>query len=166
MNQLHSKPKGYLQDAVQCDLVTAFAADPPCLPCVIPKAACFLLRDYEAVPQQTEIPLTWGHGPNLCVGNPGPTVLDGRCCTVCDADRYVPLHIHAVFSMKSDPLKWPVNTRGLAEQVCCAARFMLVMRKLLAQPQGRGERSPPFPLPFASSPPLAVLIQALLHMNM
>lgn len=59
-------------------------------------------------------------------------MLDGRCCTVCDADRYVPLHIHAVFSMKSDPLKWPVNTRGLAEQVCCAARFMLVMRKLLA----------------------------------
>lgn len=79
----------------------------------------------------------------------------------CDADRYMPLHVHVVFSMKSDGLKWSVGTRGLAEPLCCAARFMLVVRKLLAEPQGRGQRSL-HPFPFASFSPLAVHIQALL----
>lgn len=50
----------------------------------------------------------------------------------CDADRYGPRHIRAVFSMKSDLLKWPADTRSLAEQLYCAAGFMLVMGKLLA----------------------------------
>jgi len=50
----------------------------------------------------------------------------------CDADRYMLLHVHAGFFMKFDPRKCPVCTRGLAEKVCCASRFMLIVRKLLA----------------------------------
>lgn len=114
--------KGCLQDAVQCDLVAAFVSDPPCPSHVVPKGACFLLRGYETVPEQTEIPLTWGHGPNFSVGSPRLNELDDGCCRYrgWDADRCVPLHMHAFFFFLS------------SKQVCCAARFMLVMIKLLA----------------------------------
>lgn len=93
--------KAVLQDAVQCDLVTAFVSDLPCTSHVIPKGAFFLLRGYETLAEQTEIPLTWGHGPNFCVGSPRLNELDDGCCRYWgwDADRYVPLHIHAVFSV-------------------------------------------------------------------
>lgn len=43
-----------------------------------------------------------------------------------------------------------------SKEVCCAARSMLVMRKLLAEPEGRRERGP-HPLPFPL--PLSLLLQ-------
>ena len=35
---------------------------------------------WEAVPEQTEIPLTWGHGPKFYVGDSAPNELYDRCC--------------------------------------------------------------------------------------
>lgn len=78
-----------------------------CPSCVVPKATFLLLRGYETARESWNSPYLGPWTKILCTKSRTKwarwQVLQIPGCVM---QRYVPLHIHVVFSMKSDSLKW------------------------------------------------------------